>query len=257
MADLILQPTRNPDFFQYSPHGSVVRPLGRGIGRAGLTTPPGSPTPFQRPLQLDSSLCMQGISSSNEACHSLRAPSVGYRTDTRSKGGIVRTCFTETQRAKAHTMSLQETPFRAGRRASKFSPANIERIKEFVAQGVNRKKIAERLGVTVGSLQVTCSRLGISLRKPNGCSYSRMSRPVPLGSSADGKHIGMASATPPKFEIVLHYRGATQTAILPLTSSDIARLALEASVQSSSMLRVISQAVAGAIKRNMIQQGYA
>ena len=117
-------------------------------------------------------------------------------------------------------MSLQETPIRAGRRASKFSPANIERIKDFVAQGVNREKIAEHLGVTVGSLQVTCSRLGISLRKPNGCSYSRMSRPVPLGSSADGKHIGMASATPPKFETVLHYRGATQTAILPLTSSD-------------------------------------
>ena len=50
-------------------------------------------------------------------------------------------------------MSLQETPSRTGKRAIKFSPANIEKIKSFVAQGVNRNKIAERLGVTVGSLK--------------------------------------------------------------------------------------------------------
>ena len=151
-------------------------------------------------------------------------------------------------------MSLQETPSRAGKRAIKFSPANIEKIKSFVVQGVNRNKIAERLGVTVGSLQVTCSRLGISLRKPNDYSRSRMSRPVPLGSSAYEKHIGMVSATPPKFEIVLHYRGTTQTTILPLTDSEIARLALEALVQDSTIARLITEAVAGAIKTDMIQE---
>ena len=126
-------------------------------------------------------------------------------------------------------MSLQETPSRAGKRAIKFSPANIEKIKSFVAQGVNRNKIAERLGVTVGSLQVTCSRLGISLRKPNGYSYGR--RPVAAGSSTYARHIGMVSATPPKFEIVLHRRGTTQSTVLPLTDSHIARLGLEAWVQ--------------------------
>jgi hypothetical protein len=50
------------------------------------------------------------------------------------------------------------------RRATKFSPENIQKIKDFVAQGINREKIAELLDVTVSSLQVTCSRLGISLR---------------------------------------------------------------------------------------------
>ena len=57
-----------------------------------------------------------------------------------------------------------------GRRV-KFTPQAIENIKEFVAQGISRDEIANRLGVTVGSLQVTCSRLGISLRRiilPNG-----------------------------------------------------------------------------------------
>src|SRR6476619_6497139 len=57
-----------------------------------------------------------------------------------------------------------EAPLVKGNRR-KFTPSNIAKIKEFVAQGVSRDEIANRLGVTVGSLQVTCSRLGISLRR--------------------------------------------------------------------------------------------
>ena len=47
-----------------------------------------------------------------------------------------------------------------GRRA-KFTPQAIEKIKEFVGEGISRDEIANRLGLIVGSLQVTCSRLGI------------------------------------------------------------------------------------------------
>src|SRR5215510_7542326 len=54
---------------------------------------------------------------------------------------------------------------RAGR-ASKFTPETIQKIKEMVAQGLSREEIAQRLDVTVGSLQVTCSKLGVSLRRP-------------------------------------------------------------------------------------------
>ena len=39
----------------------------------------------------------------------------------------------------------------------KFTPEAIEKIKVLVAQGVGRQEIANLLGVTVGSLQVTCS----------------------------------------------------------------------------------------------------
>jgi hypothetical protein len=42
-----------------------------------------------------------------------------------------------------------------------ITPQVMERIKELVAEGLSRDEIANRLGVTVGSLQVTCSRLGI------------------------------------------------------------------------------------------------
>ena len=62
------------------------------------------------------------------------------------------------------------SPSAKGRRV-KFTPQVIENIKEFVAQGISRDEIANRLGVTLGSLQVTCSKMGISLRRiilPNG-----------------------------------------------------------------------------------------
>ena len=39
-------------------------------------------------------------------------------------------------------------------------------MRTLVERGKSREEIAELIGVTVGSLQVTCSRLGISLRRP-------------------------------------------------------------------------------------------
>ena len=57
-----------------------------------------------------------------------------------------------------------DTPLK-GRQPRKFTLEKIARIKDWMAQGLGRDDIANRLEVTVGSLQVTCSRLGISLRK--------------------------------------------------------------------------------------------
>src|SRR6516162_6915188 len=74
-----------------------------------------------------------------------------------------------TSNGAAMTMMNASPPAR-GRRI-KFTPQVIEQIKGFVAVGISRDEIANRVGVTVGSLQVTCSRLGISLRRiilPNG-----------------------------------------------------------------------------------------
>ena len=52
-------------------------------------------------------------------------------------------------------------------RQKKFTPERIQQIKNLVGQGTSRERIADLIGVTVGSLQVTCSRLGVSLRRPN------------------------------------------------------------------------------------------
>ena len=59
-------------------------------------------------------------------------------------------------------MSLQEAASQVGRRATKFCPANVQKIKDWVAEGISREEIAVLLDVPLGSLQVTCSRLGIS-----------------------------------------------------------------------------------------------
>jgi len=52
-------------------------------------------------------------------------------------------------------------------RASKFTAQNIRQIHNRVDRGKSREEIAEIIGVTPGTLAVTCSKLGISLRRPS------------------------------------------------------------------------------------------
>jgi hypothetical protein len=49
----------------------------------------------------------------------------------------------------------------------KFTPENIRQISNLVERGKSRNEIAEIIGVTPGTLAVTCSKLGISLRRPH------------------------------------------------------------------------------------------
>src|SRR5215469_6610118 len=67
------------------------------------------------------------------------------------------------------------TPALTRGRQIKFTPERIQQIKNLVERGKGREEIAELIGVTVGSLQVTCSRFGISLRRPtlNNGTFSR------------------------------------------------------------------------------------
>jgi hypothetical protein len=51
-------------------------------------------------------------------------------------------------------------------RPTKFTLERLQQIRNLVERGESREQIAEILDVTVGSLQVTCSRLAISLRRP-------------------------------------------------------------------------------------------
>lgn len=69
------------------------------------------------------------------------------------------------ERPKEASMSETElTAIRSGR-TIKFTPERLQQIKNLVERGLNREQIAETIGVTVGSLAVTCSRHGISLRQ--------------------------------------------------------------------------------------------
>ena len=151
----------------------------------------------------------------------------------------------------------------------KFTPEAIEKIKVLVAQGVGRQEIANLLGVTVGSLQVTCS-FGVSLRRnilhsgttphlrdPNGraippqgsvgVAYARETEEVSQKIVANG-----AAST--KISITMRYRGKEISSDLPLTSGAISDLALIATLRHLSMAELVGQVLAGAIKKDMIEK---
>jgi hypothetical protein len=154
------------------------------------------------------------------------------------------------------SMLLQEAASQVGRRATKFCPANVQKIKDWVAEGISREEIAKLLDVTLGSLQVTCSRLGISLRTRNMFEHRRavVSRPyIPDHPSMMG-HVG-PKPQHPRFQVVLERDGLVQCATdVPFKGLDIAHLGLEAAVQNLGMGQLLTQAVTTAIKKNMIQK---
>jgi len=149
------------------------------------------------------------------------------------------------------TMTNANPPAR-GRRASKFTPQAVGKIRGFVAQGISREDIANRLGVTVGSLQVTCSRLGISLRRdilPNGSGcHTDMREQKEVSQPA-------ACAAPlAKLAIMMRYKGKEQTTDIQLPSATIEVLALEAISRDLDIARLIGQILVAVINKDTIQK---
>jgi hypothetical protein len=56
-----------------------------------------------------------------------------------------------------------------------FTPQNVTLMQQMVDEGSSAREIAMTLGSTAASVRVTCSRLGIRLRRRRGC----VPRPVP------------------------------------------------------------------------------
>src|SRR5215510_11624231 len=70
-------------------------------------------------------------------------------------------------------------------RPTKFTPERMRQITNLVERGKSREEIAEIIGVTPGTLQVTCSKLGISLRQPRFDTGIRsLRRPRPTRENA-------------------------------------------------------------------------
>jgi hypothetical protein len=141
-------------------------------------------------------------------------------------------------------------------RPQKFTPDNIQKIKNWVAEGISRERIAKSLDVTVGSLQVTCSRRGISLRTPKMFERRRavVSRPYISNHPPMMGHVG-PKPQHPRFQVVLERNGSVQCVTeVPFKGLDIVRLGLEAAGQNLGMGQLLTQAVITAIKKNMIQE---
>jgi hypothetical protein len=129
-------------------------------------------------------------------------------------------------------------------RRRKFTPERIQQIKNLVERGKSSGEIAELVGVTVGSLRVTCSRLGISLRQPrfktgtgplrrNGSALLQLTKERPEQNSRSAP-VDQAQAPTPRqewaktangagaasFAIKMQYRGDVRTTELPLAQDE-------------------------------------
>jgi Helix-turn-helix domain of resolvase len=177
------------------------------------------------------------------------------------------------------------------RRQKKFTPERIQQIKNLVEQGTSREKIAELIGVTVGSLQVTCSRLGISLRQPKADSRAGLLRreepphsrgiagddpssgdmPLPLtkkqseesqpglleqvqASTACQERAKRANeGGPVNFAIWMQYRGQQRTTELALTQQTVRQLAFEAEFRNMKIGEFVGEVIAAMLRKNLLQ----
>jgi hypothetical protein len=144
-----------------------------------------------------------------------------------------------------------DAPLVKGKRR-KFTPDNIARIRDWVAQGVGRDEIANRLEVTVGSLQVTCSNLGVSLRtnslaKGNGAirQLRVVQRSIEHGPEA-------AYSAQVKFTLLLKAQNRQVAFDLPLHEGLIERLALEASVRGQSVAGLIGTILCQVVWKDLV-----
>ena len=174
-------------------------------------------------------------------------------------------------------------------RPMKFTQEKIQQIRNLVERGKSREEIAELIEVTVGSLQVTCSKLGISLRRPrldngirllprgkpvpsNGrtsdpsCDVSVPLQPIEEGSRQDPQpgppeqtqyttpHQGRPKAKEVDFAnltLTMHYKGEERTTKLALTPLAIGQLALEAGLRDMRIDEFVSELVTATIQKNL------
>ena len=114
-----------------------------------------------------------------------------------------------------------------------------------VAQGLNRKEIAQLLGVTVGSLQVTCSKLGISLRRP------RMRLP---SSSLEVGLVEKGSLLKVKIAITIQRGDLLRTLDVPLSNKTTGELALLASLRQVKLAELVAQLLSGAVDKGLAEK---
>jgi hypothetical protein len=166
-------------------------------------------------------------------------------------------------------------------RQRKFTPERIRQIKNLVEQGTSREKIAELIGVTVGSLQVTCSRLGVTLRRPKFAPGAGLreephssgiagdnpsSGDMPLqssqlleqaqGSPACQGHAQTANEGRPgvaNFAIRLQCRGRERTTDLPLTQQVVRQLAFEAQLRNMRIGELVGEVIVAMLKKDLLQ----
>jgi hypothetical protein len=178
-------------------------------------------------------------------------------------------------------------------RQTKFTPERIQQVRNLVERGKSREEIAELIGVTVGSLQVTCSRLGVSLRRPvfnTATGLLRRGAPGPNGTANhhpdDGNNSVRLQSTKERpeqnsqsapveqaqtptphqervkrmnevgsanFAIRMRYKGEERTTELPLTHDMIRQLAFEAALRNMRIGELIGELMVAMADKDLLQ----
>ena len=164
-------------------------------------------------------------------------------------------------------------------RPIKFTLERFQQIRNLVERGTSRGEIAKILDVTVGSLQVTCSKVGISLRQPkldSGVRSARRRNPLPSknaiiihhheGSVPSQPSDHPAATAKPQQEPVrtrevgsanvairMQYKGMERTTELPLTLDEVARLAWEAEFRDMRIGQFIGEIIAAMVTKDLFR----
>jgi hypothetical protein len=174
-----------------------------------------------------------------------------------------------------------------GGKPTKFTPERLQQIINLVERGKSRDEIAEILGVTAGSLQVTCSKMGISLRRPkisNGVCLQQKrkalcedasvihhpsdhhervpfqpteeqsqknSEPEPAIAKPQQERVNKPAAYSANAAIRFQYGGMERTDELPLTVDMIGQLALEAALRRVSIGELIAELITAMVNKDL------
>jgi len=131
-------------------------------------------------------------------------------------------------------------------RPIKFTPERLQQIRNLVERGMSREQIAETIGVTLGSLQVTCSRMGISLRRPHCVAAAAPRSEAPK----EAKPVERGA----KLAVRMQYQGRERAIELPLSQDLLGALALEAHFSNLSIGEMAVKLITAAIKADMFDQ---
>jgi hypothetical protein len=145
----------------------------------------------------------------------------------------------------------------ANGRSIKFTPERFEQIRNLVERGMSREQIAETIGVTVGSLQVTCSRHAISLKRPklnNGVAHAPRSHngtPAQNGvAHAPRSHNDTpAQERRAQLALQLRYRGIDRVVELSLPEGVLAWLVIEAHFRNVSISDLTAKLIVAGLER--------
>jgi hypothetical protein len=183
-------------------------------------------------------------------------------------------------------------PLISRRKPIKFTPERLQQIKNLVERGKSRDEIADILDVSVGSLQVTCSKMGISLRRPKfdngvclmrkrtalsentshnhidhngrgplqateeqsqGNSQSQPAEPAALAKPQQ-ERANTREASSASVAIRFRYRGMERTDKLVLAPHTIEQVALEAAMRGVAIGELIADLITAIVSKDRARQ---